>query len=82
MDSERAETFWPLLPIDSCHFDQYDILYEGIAMRLTPKANQTAPIVYIVMTQDTTFALTKIADLDLCGYKLTQTEHLSHPDKD
>jgi len=75
MDSEGAETFWPLLPIDSCHFDQYDILYEGIATRLTPKANQTAPTVYTVTTQDTTFALTKTADLDLCGYRLTQTEH-------
>lgn len=41
---EGAETFWSLIPTDSCHFDQYDILYEGLAVKLTPRANQTAPI--------------------------------------
>jgi len=29
IDSEGAEAYWPPLPIDSCHFDRYDILYEG-----------------------------------------------------
>ncbi|KYN50093.1 hypothetical protein ALC62_00121 [Cyphomyrmex costatus] len=60
---------------NNCHFDQYDILYEGLATRLVPKDNYSTPVVYTVTTQETTFALTKTIDLDVCGYKLSQTEH-------
>lgn len=75
LDSEGSETYWSPLPIDSCHFDRYDILYEGLGTKLTPKANQTTPTIYTVTTRDTTFALTKTTDFSLCGYRLTQTEH-------
>lgn len=75
LDSEGAETFWSIIPVDSCHFDRYDILYEGLAVKLTPKDNQTSPAVYTVTTQETTFALTKITETNLCGYQLIQTEH-------
>lgn len=75
LDSEGAETYWPPLPIDSCHFDRYDILYEGLGVKLVPKSNQTAPVIYTVTTKDTTFALTRTTDFSLCGYRLTQTEH-------
>lgn len=75
LDPEGMESFWPPLQIDSCHFDQYDILYEGLGTKLTPKDDQPSPIIYTVTTRETTFALTKTADFDLCGYRLTQTEH-------
>ncbi|KYQ60584.1 hypothetical protein ALC60_00357 [Trachymyrmex zeteki] len=75
MDAEGMETFWAPLPIDHCHFDRYDILYEGLATKLSQKTGQATPTVYTVTTQDTTFALTKTSDFDICGYKLTQTEH-------
>lgn len=75
LDSEGSETYWSPLPVDSCHFDRYDILYEGLGTKLTPKANQTTPTIYTVTTRDTTFALTKTTDFSLCGYRLTQTEH-------
>lgn len=75
LDSEGSETYWDPLPIDSCHFDRYDILYEGLGIKLTPKPNQTTPTIYTVTTRDTTFALTKTSDFSLCGYRLTQTEH-------
>lgn len=74
-DSDGAETYWTALAEDSCHFDQYDILYEGNAVRLSPRANQTSTIVYTVTTGDTTFALTKTKEIDVCGYKLFRTEH-------
>lgn len=74
-DSDGAETYWTALPEDSCHFEQYDILYEGNAVRLSPRANQTSTTVYTVTTGDTTFALTKTNELDICGYKLFRTEH-------
>ncbi|KYQ58524.1 hypothetical protein ALC60_02477, partial [Trachymyrmex zeteki] len=75
MDSNGAESYWPPLPIDHCHFDQYNILYEGLATKLSSKKNQSTPTIYTVTTQDTTFALTKTSDIDVCGYKLAQTEH-------
>lgn len=75
LDSEGSETFWTPLTVDHCHFDRYDIIYEGLATKLSPKANQTTPTIYTVTTKDTTFALAKTTDFDICGYKLTQTEH-------
>lgn len=75
IDSEGAESYWSPLPLDSCHFDRYDILYEGPAVKLIPKENQTTPVVYTVETRGTTFALSKVAETDICGYKLAQTEH-------
>jgi hypothetical protein len=69
--------FWPPINMDSCHFDCYDILYEGTAIRLTPKEAtiQPGPTVYTVTTADTTFALTRTTEVNLCGYKLYNTEH-------
>lgn len=75
MDSDGTETFWSPLPIDNCHFDHYDILYQGLATKLVPKANQTTPTIYTLTSQDTTFALAKTTDFHLCGYKILQTEH-------
>ncbi|KYN00131.1 hypothetical protein ALC62_09092 [Cyphomyrmex costatus] len=75
IDADGTETFWSPIVVDNCHFDNYDILYEGIATRLVPANNYTTPIVYTVTTQETTFALTKTIDMDVCGYKLSQTEH-------
>ncbi|KYN50086.1 hypothetical protein ALC62_00114, partial [Cyphomyrmex costatus] len=75
IDADGSETYWSPVAIDNCHFDQYDILYEGLATRLVPQTNYTTPTVYTVTTQETTFALTKTVDIDVCGYKLSQTEH-------
>jgi len=71
MDAEGAEIFWP--PHRSLPF-QYDILYKGLATRLSPKDNQSTLTIYTV-TQDTSFALTKTSDIDVCGYRLVQTEY-------
>ncbi|KAL6254048.1 hypothetical protein P5V15_014665 [Pogonomyrmex californicus] len=60
---------------DNCHFNQYDILYEGMVIKLSPRANQTTPIVYTVTIKDTTFALAKTTEFNLCGYQLYETEH-------
>ncbi|KYQ49650.1 hypothetical protein ALC60_11283 [Trachymyrmex zeteki] len=74
-DTEGMETFWAPLLIDHCHFNQYDILYEGPATKLFSRNSPITPTVYTVTTQDTTFALTKTSDFDICGYRLAQTEH-------
>ena len=77
IDSEGGETFWPAITQDTCHFEHYDILYEGFATRLSPSnvMNQTGPVVYTVTTQETTFALARTTETNVCGYKLYHTEH-------
>jgi len=75
IDADGAENYWSSLPVDSCHFDRYDILYQGLAVKLTPKDVQATPVIYTVTTQETTFALAKASELSLCGYNLIQTEH-------
>jgi hypothetical protein len=64
MDTEGGETYWLPLPMDNCHFDRYDVLYEGTATRPTSRepANQTDLVVYTVTTGDTTFALARITE--------------------
>lgn len=74
-DADGAETYWTPLPADTCHFDKYDILYEGIATRLSARGNQTTTIIYTVTTGETTFALTRTTEFSVCGYKLFRTEH-------
>lgn len=54
---------------------QYNIIYEGLATKLTPKAIGTTTIIYTLTTQETIFALTKTTEFNFCGYQLTQTEH-------
>ncbi|KYQ46928.1 hypothetical protein ALC60_14061 [Trachymyrmex zeteki] len=75
MDNKGAESYWPPVPIDHCHFDQCNILYEGLAKKLSPRKNQSTLTIYTVTMQDITFALTKTSDIDVCGFKLAQTEH-------
>jgi len=73
-DSDGLEIYWAARTSDSCHFDQYDILYEGIASKLYPKTNGMSPTIYTV-TKNTIFALTKTNDFNLCGYVLLRIKH-------
>ncbi|KYM96614.1 hypothetical protein ALC62_12741 [Cyphomyrmex costatus] len=52
IDADGSETYWLPMPIDNCHFDRYDILYEGVATKLSPRINQSIPTVYTVTTQE------------------------------
>lgn len=75
IDTNGGHTFWSTTPTDSCRFDKYDILYEGIASKIQPKATTTGPTVYTVTTRETTFALTQTTQFTLCGYTILKTEH-------
>ncbi|KYM93388.1 hypothetical protein ALC62_12483 [Cyphomyrmex costatus] len=74
-DFDGTETYWRAIPDDHCRLDQYDVLYEGTANKLSPKFNLTSPVIYTVTAKDTTFALTKAGEMNLCGYRLLRTEH-------
>lgn len=74
-DIDGEDAYWEPAPVDDCHFKHYNVLYEGRAIKLSPKKDQTTPIIYTITTQETTFALTKTTELDLCGFRISRTEH-------
>lgn len=74
-DFDGTETYWTTPPADNCHFNKYNVLYEGTAAKLSPKDEQHAPEIYTVTTKDTTFALAKTTEENVCGYKIHHTEH-------
>jgi hypothetical protein len=46
LDSENGQTFWSVIPQESCQFDRCDVLYEGTAIKLMSKNNQTMLTVF------------------------------------
>lgn len=77
VNQDNGYTFWKPMPISSCGFHQYDVLYEGCATKTqTEELIQPVPIIYSLITEDITFALTIIRSQSLCGYNFWRTEHL------
>jgi len=74
IDYEDGHTYWKPMPTSSCNFHQYDVLYEGLATKITTGA-ASSPTIYTLTTEDITFALTKTKEQPLCGYTLLRTEH-------
>lgn len=75
VDLNGGYTFWDPLPQDTCHFDRYAVLYQGYASKLEDKSFRYSEIIYTVVTQDITFALTSKERHPVCGYQLIKTEH-------
>ena len=76
-DTERRWTYIlarELAPTDYYKFQNYDVLYNGRASKATGKSNDE-PTIYLVSTEDTTFALTRTRQSTLCGFTLIHTEH-------
>lgn len=74
IDMYDGYTFWTPMPVPTCNFDQYDVLYEGTATKTVGNHHQ-APTIYSLTTEDITFALTRTTEQHLCGYTLLRTEH-------
>jgi hypothetical protein len=57
-------TYWQPQPPSPCKFDQYDVLYEGIATKIQEikTSNEPTRSVYALTTQEITFALTKTGE--------------------
>ncbi|KAG7196326.1 hypothetical protein KM043_000023, partial [Ampulex compressa] len=63
------------MPMETCRFDQYQVLYEGLAQKMeSAHADVQLPQIYILTTNDVTFALAKISETKICGYTLLRTE--------
>lgn len=76
MDIEGNSVFWKTEPSDTCQFNRYDVLFEGIATKLVdPRNTSGTPDVYSLTTQETTFALAAKSEKHICGFALIRTEH-------
>lgn len=76
MDVEGNSAFWTTEPTDSCQFNRYDVLFEGIATKYqNPDSADNNPDVFSLTTHETTFALAAKSEKHLCGYTLIRTEH-------
>jgi len=76
IDSEDGYSYWKPIPSSYCGFHEYDVLYEGPAVKIQDETESVPSTVYSLTTQDITFALTKTKEQPLCGYTLYRTEHL------
>ncbi|XP_076238647.1 uncharacterized protein LOC143181874 [Calliopsis andreniformis] len=74
-DPDNGDTFSATAPTDSCNVNSYDVLYEGPAVKLTSSGQEESPIIYTVVSQETTFALTRTMEFTVCGYHIFKTEH-------
>jgi len=57
LDPDDGYSYWKAMPTSSCSFNQYDVLYEGSATKITTNDKESKPV-YSLTTQDITFALT------------------------
>lgn len=75
-DADGNQAFWRTEPVDTCLFNRYDVLYDGMATKLRTIENSIqTPDVYTLTTQETTFALAVRSEKPVCGYTLIRTEH-------
>lgn len=75
IDSEDGYSYWKPIPVSTCDFHQYNVLYQGLATKIQGDNGVDSVTIYSLTTQDITFALTKRKEQALCGYTLFQTEH-------
>lgn len=73
-DIEWGDTFWYNIPERPCKEDNYDVIYEGYANKITSQGDESRTI-YSVEKKDMTFALSARDELTVCQYELIRTEH-------
>ena len=72
LDIDGRYTFWQTIPTDSCKFNRYGILYEGMANKMSnPDLGGNQQTVYSLSTQGVTFALTAKHYESVCGYQVS-----------
>lgn len=74
-DLEGGSSSWFHIPRDNCKFEKYSILYEGYINKTTSLEYDEPQTVYSINDQGYTFAFTAKGYKNLCGYRLTRTEH-------
>ncbi|XP_026830965.1 uncharacterized protein LOC113563501 [Ooceraea biroi] len=75
IDFDDGYSYWKPMPTSSCNFHQYNVLYEGTAVKMNGIMDTIHQTIYTLVSQDTTFALTAGGSQAVCGYTLLTTEH-------
>lgn len=75
LDMLNRHTLWEALPEDRCHLRDFQVVYDGLATRITDQGSDLMEPVYTRSSKDVTFALAKKKEQNLCGYGILTTEH-------
>ncbi|XP_070166149.1 uncharacterized protein [Polyergus mexicanus] len=79
IDSDDGYTFWEGVPNTACGFESYDcttpVLYEGSSTKIQGLLDSRNTTIFVLESQDITFALTLTRKHTICGYTLYGTEH-------
>lgn len=75
MDIENGHTFWDVFATDRCKSEDYSIIYEGFATRVSSKTKEIVETIYTLVSEDITFALAKRSTANICGFEIINTEH-------
>ena len=75
IDQEGGYTFRKSIPEDNCNFQEYSILYEGLANKMVDQDFNQKQIIYSLATQDITFAPTAKGQQFVCRYSIIKTKH-------
>ena len=75
LDPIDGFTFWSPLPEDQCHYDSYNVIYEGKATKLTDPTIPGLKTVYTLVSDEVTFALAIKSIEKVCGYEILRSEH-------
>ena len=74
MDVEAGYAFWNILPAQSCEQDKYSELHSGYVNKMVEEGKEKNPV-YVLESNDITFAFTTIGTVPVCTYDLIRTEH-------
>lgn len=75
-DLEGGDTFWDAVPVDTCKYNNYGVLYQGYARRMVDVGNiKESKLIYSITTDNTIFSLARKNTIVICGHTLYHTEH-------
>lgn len=77
LDAEDGYTYWQPYPPSPRKFDQYDVLYEGIATKIQEIKKQQITITIELCFDNLrdNLCTNQTGEQPLCGYTLLTTEH-------
>lgn len=75
MDYIGGWTFWKLMDKNYCNFNNYEILWTGMAEKMQDTASDNRKDIFSITTPEITFAFANEGTQQLCSYELIKTEH-------
>lgn len=75
LDGERTQFFWSATTTSQCKFEEFTILYEGKAVKVTDGTSENKTVYFGNSSTHVQFGLEKTGQGLICGYKISLTEH-------